>query len=80
LPKISRAATATTIPTAHSAESTRPAMAIPRPPCPCLARFSPMMPQTTLIRTPPMTPKISETTAHQLVPGVGGAYGPGGGG
>jgi hypothetical protein len=39
-----------------------------------------MMPQTTLIRTPPMTPKISEMTAHQLVPGVGGAYGAGGGG
>jgi hypothetical protein len=37
------------------------------------------MPQTTLIRTPPMMPKISEMTAHQFVPGVGGAYGPGAG-
>jgi hypothetical protein len=36
------------------------------------------MPHTTLIKMPPMTPKISETTAHQFVPGAGGGYGPGG--
>jgi len=30
------------------------------------------MPQTTLIRTPPRRPKISETIAHQLVVVVGG--------
>jgi hypothetical protein len=32
-----------------------------------LALFSPTMPQTTLIRTPPTTPKISEMIAHQFV-------------
>jgi hypothetical protein len=44
------------------------------------------MPQTTLIRTPPRMPKISEMIAHQLVVLVGrggygpcGGYGPGGG-
>jgi hypothetical protein len=50
------------------------------------ARRSPTMPQTTLIRTPPRIPKISEMIAHQLVVLVGaadtvpcGGYGPGGG-
>src|SRR6478609_10402715 len=67
--------TATTaIPTStHTADNTRPAIAIPRPPWPCLALLSPTNPQITLIRTPPRTPKISDTTAHQLVPdGRGG--------
>ena len=80
LSKINRKATPTTIATTQSAESTRPAIAIPRPPWPFLARFSPTMPQITLISTPPRTPKINAMTAHQLVPGVGGACGPGGGG
>ena len=64
----------------HSADSTRPAIAMPRPPCPAFARRSPTMPQITLIRTPPMMPNTSETIAHQLVPGGCGGYGPGGGG
>ena len=45
----------------------------PRPPWPCLALFNPTMPQTTLMRMPPRTPKISETIAHQLVCFGGGA-------
>src|ERR1700687_3315391 len=54
----------TTSSTTQSPDSTSPAIAKPRPPCPCLALFSPR-PQTTLIRTPPRRPKTSETIARR---------------
>ncbi len=58
---------AATASSTQSPDRTSPAIATTAPPWPCLAVFSPTMPQTTLIRTPPRTPKISETIAHQLV-------------
>ena len=72
LPTISKTTTTAAAPSTHSPESTNPAIARPRPPWPYLARFSPTMPKMTLSRTIPITPVISETTAHQLVFGAGG--------
>ena len=61
-------------PTVHSAESTIPAMAMPRPFCPVrLVWLSAMNPKMNPSSAPPMMPKISAAIAKPLVPWLGGA-------
>src|SRR4051812_31886517 len=83
LSPVDETASATTIkntmPTVHTAESTRPAMAMPRPFCPGrLVWLSAMNPKMNPSRTTPMMPKISAAVAKRFAPRLRGGQ-PGGG-